>query len=402
MAFRAVVFRVVRVTAASLFLMLLAAFVAVQFHDHSIRRRNERLLADFHSIRLNQTTWPEAQALMQRWGTDGHAHGLCNATDCAYDITVIGWPSLFWNGNGIATRWLSRLGRFPLLLEFVGMRFSIMELRILVEDGIVRRTRLALVAETQEGGYGSALLVTVRSRAALDGSDEAMHTVGADEELGVHPTFVVGPDGFCTGCENISLAYTPQISDEELMRLTSFNLSCFTRLLPCFHLSALAPALMREDATRPRDVPRNSVPCSTPGWALARDAGAIWLVDNLTTAQVLDPDPFPGQAASVIEEDQVRLLRIYKGPPSIPPQTIIRFHPYSGVEYEARAIAEHLTRGHRYILFPSEGGDWLKDGAQAWRCGVLEDTPANELSIEQGMALNDHLREPELTGAWPW
>ena len=45
---------------------------------------------------------------------------------------------------------------------------------------------------------------------------------------------------------------------------------------------------------------------------------------------------------------------------------------------------------------------WLKEGAQAWRCGVLEDSPANELSIQQGIAMNDHLRAPELTGAWPW
>jgi hypothetical protein len=44
----------------------------------------------------------------------------------------------------------------------------------------------------------------------------------------------------------------------------------------------------------------------------------------------------------------------------------------------------------------------LKDGAEAWRCGVIDDTQANEQSINQGIAMEDHLRAPELTGAWPW
>src|ERR1039457_399953 len=98
MSLRVVVFRVMRTTAISLLILLLPAFVVLQFQEQSIRRRSERLLADFHSIRLNQTTWPEAQALMRRWGKLGQANGPCNATDCAYDITVTGWPSLLPNG----------------------------------------------------------------------------------------------------------------------------------------------------------------------------------------------------------------------------------------------------------------------------------------------------------------
>jgi len=402
MSLRAGVFRIIRITAISLLALLLIALVLLQFHQHLIRHRSERLLADFQSIRLNQTTWPEAQALVQHWGKFGHAHGTCNSTDCAYDITVIGWPSLLSNGNGMATRWLYRLGCFPLLLQRVGMRFSVLELRLLVEDGIVRRTRLSLSAETR-GARGSLalLLVTVSGRATLNRSDDSPNTVGIDEELGMHPSFVVGPDGFCTGCETISLAYTPQITSDELLRLTSFDLSCLT-WRSCAHLLNLAPALMTEDAKNLRDVPRNSVSCSTPVWALARDAGDIWLVDTVATAQVPDPNPPYGETPSHIEQDQIRLVRILKGPPLILPQKTIRFRPYSGVEYQARAVPEHLIQGRRYIVLPLTDSDWPKEGAEAWRCGVLEDTPVNELSIKQGTAMDDHLRAPELTGAWPW
>ena len=401
MAYGRVVFRVTRAIAISLCTLLLIALAFVQYKDHIIRRRSERLLADFQSVRLNETTWSEAQALMQRWGTLGHAHGPCSSTDCAYDITVTGWPSLL--PNGTAAPWIYRFGgRSPVLLQLVGMRFSVLQLRFLVEDGLVRRTRFSITAETEDAGYSSALLVTAKSYTALNGSgDDAPNNVGADEGLGVHPDFIVGSDGFCTGCETVSLAYTPHIAPDELARLTSFNISCFTRMLPCLHLSAIAPALMREDAATLRDVPRNSVPCTTPAWALARDAGAIWLVDTLSTERVLDPNPY-GEAPSLIEQDQIRLVSIIKGSPRIPPQTILRFRPYSGIEYQARAVPEHLSQGHRYILLPSIYSDWLKEGVQAWRCGVLNDTPTNELAVKQGIAMNDHLRIPELTGAWPW
>jgi hypothetical protein len=402
MSLRVIGSHTMRIATTSFLTLLLIAFSLIQIKQYLIRRDSMRLLADFHSISLNETSWPEAQALMQRWGKLGHAHGPCSSTDCAYDITLIGWPSLLPNGNGTATRWLYRFGRFPLLLQRVGMRFSIMELRFLIEDGTVRRAHLSITAETENEKYMSALLVTVRSRTSLDDSDEALHTVGADEELGTHPDFIVGPDGFCTGCENISLVYTPHIAPNELVRLTSFNISCLTRMRPCPHLSELAPALMREDATNLRSVPRNSVPCTTPAWALARDAGAIWLVDTIARAQVPDPKPPYGETPPLVEEDQVRLVRILKGPLRIPPETHIRFRPYSGVEYQARAVPEHLIQGHRYLLLPSPDEDWLKEGAEAWRCGVLEDSPANQLAMKQGIAMDDRLRLPELTGVWPW
>jgi hypothetical protein len=401
MTVRVVVYRVLRIVAISFLVLLLTGFAFLEYQRHLIRSRSERLLADFHSICLNQTTWPEAQALMKYWGKQGHPHGTCSSTDCAYDITVVGWPSLL--PSRAADSWLFRFGgRFPIVLQFVGMRFSILDFRFLVEDGAVRRTRLSLTAETEDEGYISALLITARSDAALNRSEEAPDEVGADEELGVHPDFIVGPRGFCTGCETVSLDYTAQIAPDELVRLTSFRLSCLTRMLPCLHLAALAPALMREDTAIRRDVPRNSVPCTTPAWALARDAKAIWLIDALDTSQVLDPNPIPGETPAVIEQDRIRVVRVLKGPPRILPQTTIQFRPYSGVEYEARAVPEHLIPGHRYIVLPYTNSDVLKDGAEAWRCGVIDDTQANEQSINQGIAMEDHLRAPELTGAWPW
>jgi hypothetical protein len=65
-------------------------------------------------------------------------------------------------------------------------------------------------------------------------------------------------------------------------------------------------------------------------------------------------------------------------------------------------VPEHLIPGHRYIVLPYPDSDMLKEGAKAWRCGVIDDTQANELSINQGIEMKDQLRAPELTGAWSW
>ncbi|HEX3572899.1 MAG TPA: hypothetical protein VHU44_18925 [Acidobacteriaceae bacterium] len=386
--------------AISLLGALSLALALVAFQEHLIRRRCERLLADLQSIRLNETSWPQAQAMMKRWGKSGHSHGTCNATDCAYEITVNGWPPLLPLTR--TAEWLSRFGgQLPQLLQRVGVRFSSVDLRILVEDGVVRRAGLFIATEASGEDGTSALLVNVRSHSHLDDSDMALHTVGADEELGVHPDFVVSPDGFCSGCEKITLVYTPQLASDELAHLTDFDLSCLTRWRPCGHMPQLAPALVREEASDLREVPLNSVRCTTPTWALARDADAIWLADAHSVGQTPDPNAGEGENRPLVEQDEIQIVSILKGPMRAVPKEIVRFRPYSGTEYQARAVPEHLTRGRRYVLFLSSDGR-RDDGVEAGRCGVLEDTPAIEVSIKQGVAMDDHLRSPELTTEWPW
>jgi hypothetical protein len=401
MSFRGGVLRATYITAATLVSLLTLTFALLEFQQYRIHRRSERLLADFQSIHLNTTTWQEAQIIIRRWGASGHAHGFCGPANCAYEITATGWPSSIPIHK--TDSWLSRLeDQLAPLLRRIGLRLSILDLRFVIEDGAVRRTRLDLVVEAGGSNDVSALLVGVRSHAALDGTDRAIGSIGADEELGIHPSFVAAPDSFCTGCETISLVYTPQIAPDELRRLTSFQMSCLTRWKPCRHLQDFAPALTREYAQVSQEVPRNSVRCNTPPWALARDAQAIWLVDALGVGRVLDPDPPFGEKPSLVEQDQIRLVRILKGPTFVSPRRTLRFRPYSGTEYEARGVPEHLTEGHRYIVFPTYDGDSGAKGVGAWSCGVIDDSSANELSIQKGIAMNDHLRVPELTEDWPW
>ncbi len=65
-------------------------------------------------------------------------------------------------------------------------------------------------------------------------------------------------------------------------------------------------------------------------------------------------------------------------------------------------MPEHLAQGHRYFVLPYTDENWLEDFAFTGRCGVIEDTAANEAEVQRGMAMNDHLRVPELNGDWKW
>src|SRR5580692_8301208 len=82
------IIRILRAVCLSTLALLLVAFASVQIEQHLLRHRAERLLADFQSIRLHQSTWADAQTLMTRWGAWGHYDGQCSAADCAYTITL--------------------------------------------------------------------------------------------------------------------------------------------------------------------------------------------------------------------------------------------------------------------------------------------------------------------------
>jgi hypothetical protein len=59
--------------------LVLIAFLAVQIQQRMLRCRAERLLADMHQIRLYQSTWADAQRLMNRWGAWGRYNGGCTS-----------------------------------------------------------------------------------------------------------------------------------------------------------------------------------------------------------------------------------------------------------------------------------------------------------------------------------
>ena len=83
-----IVLRTLKVLLLLIVSFIVVAFALVRVQQYVFRHRAERLLADFQSMQLHESTWTDAQALMTRWGAWGHYDGTCTATDCAYKIEL--------------------------------------------------------------------------------------------------------------------------------------------------------------------------------------------------------------------------------------------------------------------------------------------------------------------------
>jgi hypothetical protein len=88
MTVRRLAVRVVRFAGGVVISLVLLTFLAVQIQQRTLRWRAERLSADMHQLYLYQSTWADAQRLMNRWGAWGYYDGSCTAASCKYEITM--------------------------------------------------------------------------------------------------------------------------------------------------------------------------------------------------------------------------------------------------------------------------------------------------------------------------
>src|ERR1700733_3712827 len=70
----------------SLLVIYLLLLAAVQISQQITRRQAEHLLSDLRGLKLERSSWSDAQALIQRWGRWGHYEGTCNVDHCDCEI----------------------------------------------------------------------------------------------------------------------------------------------------------------------------------------------------------------------------------------------------------------------------------------------------------------------------
>lgn len=368
------------------------------------RLRMQHLLADFHSIYPNQSTWSDAQRIIAHWQNWGYSRGSCTQTDCDYEIVV---SDPVW-------RWLEKLPEgirgdsFYRVFRFVagfGWRPADLSLRLVVQDGKIVRTRTVLnVASDQVGLF--ILVSQVRSRLRRAESEEIRQSnepwiLGRDEQLDDHPDYKVGRPGGCEICERADVTYTPTLQHSELIRLTRYNLSCLTGFRSCTQIYDLLPAardwhLYDGDYMGPKPSGGPSpIPCHAQPRALGRDAEVILEVDPLRIEQKVDTTTYSDEVVKY-EVAQVKLIRILKGKLHGAGTEPILIEPYFGSEQETPPqLPEHLVPGHRVFVLLNESNGYEPDGRfLARRCGVLDDTPAHLATLEAGMAQDVSVRHP--------
>lgn len=412
---RAILRHVVKV--AAILLALAACAVALlQVQQWMLCWRAERLLSDMQAIELHKTTWAQAQVLMHRWGAWGHYDGDCTADSCKYLITLTNWylPEHLPGGGGLhrSALWLMRTA----IYQRLGGRWGQFYAGFIVQDGTIRRTRLGYTIgvpphiAAKDDEYGYELIAIAQSRSSLNRyarSENSHWILGDDEQLADHPYYKGGRPSGCEICMASEVTYSTTTPQDEIRRLTAFDLSCITRWRPCTRVEDLMPAAKPWHlywlAGDPPEPDFSKVPptaCATPIWALGRDAISVLSIEVLSASakrNTYDGSPY--------EEANVRLLETLKGGTSRPSKSTLNVYPYSGELTNAPFyLPERLESGRKYLvlvpypLSDIESGSRAIDGAPGIRlnrCGVLSDTPQNRVELARGFAQNDELRVAE-------
>jgi hypothetical protein len=294
-----------------------------------------------------------------------------------------------------------------------------------VKDGAIWRETSAISVGGERIGrwYGDddfplTLMIETKSRQRLSRSDDDFWIMGTDEQLAAHPFYKAGRPGGCEiNCEEAVVTYSTRTPPAEIERLSSFNLACITRLIPCKEVSQVLPAAQvwhlyeEQDLQWKQAEEERGKPCDIPLWAIARDSRYVLAVEGVSEKfnNVIDApldSSWQTQKASPTfkeEEAKVKVDEVLKGTPPWSSFSIVTAHPYAGDSDEpgTEQVAEHLRPGKRYIVFPI--GDDRRDqrltkesDLDLDRCGVQEDTPEVRRELEKEFAQNDNLRGPEL------
>jgi hypothetical protein len=399
----------------SLFLMLIT-FLAVQTQLTISRWRAERLSAEMHQIRLYQSTWADAQRLMDRWGAWGHYDGSCTATSCNY---TIGMGTIRYQNPNAPRRawveWFSAHDRLN-LYEWLGGRDAVYYASFTVHDGTIWRTGsgIGVTVPTRrirtENDWPWTLSIDASTRQRLHRTIEdpfSFGFLGSEDELAQHPYYKVwSPSGCMILCQMEIVYYSTHTPPAEIERLTSYNFSCFTQIIACSHIQDLLPISKewhlyddpyQSSPTVPIPPPRpessyvmpTPPPCSKiPVWAHARDVRYALAVEVLPTTA--DDQKFDPRMA------KVRVVTSLKEPAPWLPGATVRAYPYGNGAIPPEE-GQDLIPGKRFILFPvgnDERHDTLtkESSIKLDRCSVMEDTPEIRRELERGFAQNDTLR----------
>jgi hypothetical protein len=399
MVYKKVILRIFRVAGLAALAVALLTFMAVQIQQWMLRWRAERLMADMHRIRLYQSTWADAQRLMNRWGTWGHYDGSCTAESCRYEIDLMdaSWQS--WDGGrrGIGN-WLLRHHAPYVLYHWLGGRYAIVHYAFIVQDGTIWRTstwvNISVAPEfLDKDDFDYVLIVGAKSKQALRQSEGSGWVLGRDEQLAEHPYYKAGRPGGCEGCLMAGITYSAHTPQSEIVRLTSFDFSCLTRLISCKRPEDLLPVArewhlydyLDSGYQEPPYLLPSPYTCNLPLWAVARDAGTVVVVDALSISEAKENN-------HSYELTKVRVDSYLKGASHWSIGSVINV-----------GAAWQMTPGKRYVILPSEFFYGIPDGSGSatdpifpFRCGVQEDTPEVRRELEKGFAQNDNLRGPEL------
>ena len=357
------------------------------------------LLADFQSIQPMDSNWNDAKRLMQRWHRWGRASDVCNSTDCTYTIAIDD-PISYWLsrtsenfqgalGNHGIYSWMGHLGWHP----------TTFAVQFTMQDGVIVRTRTDLKLSVgppffhREDDFGYELILRTRVHPRLTDHDEIENygwVLGSNGTSTDNPDLKVGRPGGCEICMLGEATYTPQLPHSEIVRISSYDLSCLIALSQrCLRLEDILPAardwhLYDEPTGPPAIIPR---PCVAPAYALARDSDLTFEGEVLSTHSEQQRGP-EGNFYSV-QSAEVRVGDVLKGALSFHRGDLQTVMPYFHEASWDTYTSETLPVGQHFILFFDEDpSHTIGTVIPLEPCGFVENTPGNLREVQRGVSLD--------------
>jgi hypothetical protein len=402
MVSRPTLIRAARFVGICLVVSFVVLNVFLRVEAYRFRRQAECLMSDVQALKLRQSNWLEAERLISRWGKYGHYEGHCDASFCRYIIDIES-PAMALGNAGFLRHLDNRFVRLvaPYIFDYSGGRLATLRTTFVVQDSVVLRKSAVFIYQvtpTFSDSSGYALIATSRATSRLTSGGWPL--IGS-EQLAEHPFYAFRRPGGCSSCLMVNVTFTPDTPDPEMRRLTTFNLSCITRLRPCRHLEDIYPAAENwhlydytpgDRPSPPNQVRTENVPlpldCGVPVFARGRDAGQILSVTAVSESQERQPGEI------IFEKASVRLNGVLKGETGYKPGELISVTSRSDSSYSPLAIETPLTPGKQFLLIPVYRED-KSHPLELERCLVLPDTPETRNQLEKGIAQNDSLRYPD-------
>jgi hypothetical protein len=400
MVHRSTLIRTLRRVGICLVVSFVILNVILRVEAYRFQRRAERLMADIQALKLRKSNWLEAERLIPRWGKYGHYEGHCDASFCRYSI-VLESPGMTLGKAGfwphLNSHFVSLTG--PLIFAYSGGRLATLRTTFVVQDSVVLRKSAVFIYDvpSTSASSGYSLIATSRSTSRL--APYGSPLIGS-EQLAEHPFYAVTRPGGCSFCLMANVIFTPDTPDPEMLRLTTFDLSCITRLRACRYLEDIYPAAenwhlydntLGGRPSPPKQVHTENAPiplaCRVPLFARGRDAGQILSVTALSESQERQP-------GVVIEKASVRLNGALKGETEYKPGELISVTSRSYSRYSPLAIETPLNPGKQFLLLTVSRED-KSHPLELERCLVLPDTPETRNQLEEGVVQNDSLRYPD-------
>jgi hypothetical protein len=350
--------------------LLLAPFVVVQIQERVFRHRVEQLFAEVRSLMLHKATLADIRAALKR-GDDLE--------------TEMGYPDF----DVFATRWGWLRQR---LFNLSGGRW----MNVHSNDWVmyeVPRISFGIVTGVSAGYKQPCRTVLLEGAATYDKSFSFHHDWHG---LTLHPNYVINETYLESNdwCGPVLEVYvSPKTASADIARLTTFDFSCVSRLVPCRNLGELMPeAAAQYEREEPQlEQARINHVCGPDIVGLmARDANFAGVVetvgvrigDTIWERQVSIPtvrmvqDLEPASRWKVGESHDLDIFDV---------NTDRAMGDYPPLMHYPRKLPAEVRTGNRFIILAqSSPGNVLR----AESCGVVPLNPANLELVKQAIAGN--------------